>query len=610
MDKQTTLELFNEVDALIDPSDEEMANEFLIDLQIEDEIVEDITINTEDFEAGVETLIINETNFFEDINLIDEGVFVDFSEDDELENQDSFTYHDETIDTTNNLVENMSIEEDLDEKTIVVDKALDKELVTNETYEIEEDIIVVEETIEIEEDVIIVEEPVETEEELESYSTEKQEFPKENNVDIIVDIEDGKKGICKAVETSELNTLLNNFNIIDNKESDEVAIKVEEELVVPTTEEFGQVNILVIGVGGCGCNVINRMYTERNEKIKLIAMDTSSQSLEAISSDYKLLIGETQFKGHGSGGNTETCEVAFNEAKDKIKEILKGVDMLFLAGGIGRGTGSVGLINIGHIAKELGILTIGFATLPRKMEANIPTLEKYFPQFNDAVDSTIIIENERIGRIAKTATMMEAMRIADSMLVDGIKGVFELITKPGKINLDYADIKTAFLDQGSSVMGIGFGKGDNPVVSAIENAFTSEIIDFDSIKTSKTIIFNITCSERTITIDQASKGTELLYSMGSGDNINLLLFGYSYDNSLGDEVKVTFIATGTSSMEYDFNKSLMSIGSGNTITQVGGGLSENFFDINLGNEIKLKVNEDNDEKEVEEIKASRPNFFK
>ncbi len=170
---------------------------------------------------------------------------------------------------------------------------------------------------------------------------------------------------------------------------------------------------------------------------------------------------------------------------------------------------------------------------------------KYYPLFVDSVDSNVIVENEKVGLIAKGKTIMEAMRMADSMLIDGIRGIFEIITKPGKINLDYADVRTAFVNQGSCVMGIGYGTGDNPVADAIEKAIHSEIINKDSIKQAKTIIFNITCKERTITVQQATKGSELIYSFNNEDNIEHLLFGYSYDDSLGDQVKVTFVATGT-----------------------------------------------------------------
>ncbi len=352
--------------------------------------------------------------------------------------------------------------------------------------------------------------------------------------------------IVNTANTRELNVAFEQMKVIENESVDEIAIKIEEETGIMTAGGYGRANIMVIGVGGCGCNVINRMYDERNEEIKLVAMDTTEQSLENISADYKLLLGENILKGHGTGGNISKSLEAFQASRDRIKQILKDVDMVFVAGGIGRGTGSVGLVEVGKIAREMGILTIGFATLPRRMEANMEIIGKYYPLFVESVDSNVIVENEKVGLIAKGKTMMEAMRLADSMLIDGIRGIFEIITKPGKINLDYADVRTAFVNQGSCVMGIGYGSGDNPVADAIQKAIQSEIINKDSIRKAKTIIFNITCKERTITVSQATKGSELIYSFNNEDNIDHLLFGYSYDDSLEDQVKVTFVATGTS----------------------------------------------------------------
>ncbi len=345
--------------------------------------------------------------------------------------------------------------------------------------------------------------------------------------------------------TNEFNVAFEEMKVEESDLVEEIAIKIEEETGIMQAGGYGKVNIMVIGVGGCGCNAVNRMYEERNEQIKLVAMDTSEQSLENIKADYKLLLGESLLQGHGSGGSVTKAHEAFGAAREQIKKVLTDVDMVFVAGGIGRGTGSVGIVEVGKIAREMGILTIGFATLPRRMEANMEIISKYYPLFIDSVDSNVIVENEKVGLIAKGKPILEAMRIADSMLVDGIRGIFEIITKPGKINLDYADIKTAFTNQGSCVMGIGYGKGEDPVTDAIKNAIDYEIINKDSIRNAKTIIFNITCKERTITVAQATKGSDLIYSFNNEENIEHLLFGYSYDEALEDEVKVTFVATGT-----------------------------------------------------------------
>lgn len=345
-----------------------------------------------------------------------------------------------------------------------------------------------------------------------------------------------------------------NMVMIENSKSEEIKISVEEQIKTLKEDTFGKVKILVIGVGSCGCNAIDRMYSEKIDDIKLVAIDTSEQTLENISADYKMLIGEREFGGHGSGQNVSKTEIAFESAKPKLQNILQGVDMLFVAGGIGNGTGSVGLCRIGQYAREMGILTLGFATLPRNIETNGEIARQYYDNFIESVDSSIIVENEKIFSVASNLPVREAMKIADSMLVDGIKGIFELITKPGKINLDYADIKTAFKNQGAAVMGIGYGQGQDAVVSAINQALHSEIIDFENVHNAQTVIFNITCPPRSVTIDEASRGTDLIYSLERGNNIKHLFFGYSYDESLENEVKVTFIATGTTHPVMDFDR--------------------------------------------------------
>jgi cell division protein FtsZ len=589
MDKQTTIDLFGEIDSDFgnDRTSEIKLDELLIESNEQTSFFDEITINTDDFKitqsdydmiskSDEDTLIFD---MDEIVNSDDKAQIIAMVDNIDLtiqgiENAEESITDEEILQELNDEIDELKlIEDELIEEIKVIDQIENEVELINELEEeienleymgtiasSEEEIAQVvdriDDLVEIQGALVedIVKTIIEDDETPGSYDTIQISSELDETT---IEVDNTPRE--KMIDTTKLTNNLGNFDIVANSEIDEIAIKVEEEVGLVTKDEFGQVNIMVIGVGGCGCNVINRMIKQKNEQIKLIAIDTSEQTLENIDSDYKLLIGEEEFQGHGSGGDTMLAERAFEFAKPKIQALLKDVDMVFLAGGIGRGTGSTGLVKIGKFARELGILTIGFATLPRKIEANVATLDKYYPLVCDAVDSTIIVENERVAQNTKHLPINGVMAVADSMLIDGIKGVFELVTKPGKINLDYADIKTAFSDQGSSVMGIGFGRGENPVVKAIENAFHSEVVDFDSIKTAKTIIFNITCARQTITIDDATKGTEKLYMYGSGQNMNHLLFGYSYDESLGDEVKVTFIATGTTPADYDFTKSLTSM---------------------------------------------------
>lgn len=340
--------------------------------------------------------------------------------------------------------------------------------------------------------------------------------------------------------------------------------------------EYGKVNIMAIGIGGAGSNAINRMYSSDFGNIKLVAMDTSQQTLDVISADYKLLLGESILHGHGSGNDVEKTVEAVRESEDEIRKLLTGIDMVFVTAGIGRGTGTSGIVEVGRIAKEMGILTIGFAILPSRIEADMSLIEKYYNSFVDAVDSNIVIENDKVNRVAADLPIAEARKIADQMLVDGIKGISDLIINPGKINLDYADIKTAFQNQGACVMGIGYGENEDAVVKAIQNSINEEIVDPESVATAQTIIFNITCARNTITIRDAAEGTDLIYQNNNGSSVKHMLFGYSYDESLEGRVKVTFIATGTKSIDFDDYRE-QTIGSGGIFGSVGRNTAGDIF---------------------------------
>lgn len=364
---------------------------------------------------------------------------------------------------------------------------------------------------------------------------------------------------------------------------DEMALSAREipsrltEVSEEISDSYGKVKITAIGVGGCGCNAIGRMRSEGINNIELIAIDTSLKTLENTKADKKLLIGEKLLGGHGSGNDVDKAKESFEHSKTQIQSLLEGTDMVFITGGLGRGTGSAGLVEVGKYAREVGILTIGFATLPKVMEADLKLVEQYYELFTEAVDSNVIIENDRVTKVAYDLPISQAVKIADQMLVDGIKGISDLIINPGKINLDYADIKTAFTNQGSCIMGIGYGSGEDLVIKAIDNSINSELVDLESMKTANTIIFNISCSKNTITIKEATDGTDLIYSKNSSKDIQHMLFGYSYDETLVDKVKVTFIATGTKPIDFSNYKNQNKRGSFQSSFTKRGGLSGDLF---------------------------------
>ncbi len=368
--------------------------------------------------------------------------------------------------------------------------------------------------------------------------------------DVEVDIRETTK--VNTADLDKMEEINHDIEIKTERRNQEaISLSMDKDVFLTTAAGYGKVNILTLGIGGCGVNAIGRMYEERTTDIKLVAMDTSRQSLEANSADHKILLGESIFGGHGSGGKHENVINAINSEREEIQRLLKDIDMLFITGGLGKGTGSVGLVEIGKLARQMGILTIGFAVLPTPNEVDPNVVKKYYNDFIDNVDSNIIVENQRVYEIYSNLPILKAAKMADKMLVDGIKGISDLITSPGKINLDYADVKTAFSNKGSVVMGIGYGQGDNAVIDAIEQSIKSEIVNFNNIKNARDIIFNISCAKNTITIGQANKGTELIYSYNEGDQIDHLFFGYSYDENLDDKVKVTFVATGTGARNLD-----------------------------------------------------------
>ncbi len=451
------------------------------------------------------------------------------------ENEQQVLIDDVTIDTEEiwNIAETMQINTETSDFSEIV---IDDFKITQDVTEFD----VVEPTEDLQE---VKDQAIEVEEAI----TQDLVIEQEENIEVATTIE-----IDTLIDDKKIPGMTTAFeNMVVNEEKKVEEIKVEvEDTILDNQSSYGKVNIVVIGVGGCGCNAIHRMYTERHNDIKLVAIDTSEKTLENISADHKLLIGEALFDGHGSGGRADLVEQAFDDEKGKIQAILENVNMVFLAGGLGRGTGSVGLHRIGNIAREMGILTIGFATIPNYIQGYQKICKQYYPKFNSAVDSTVLVENDKILMMNQDLPIVKAMEIADSMLVEGIRGIYELITNPGKINLDYADITTAFKDKGSAIMGVGRASGEEALLKAITNAIHSEVSDVDNIRDSHTIIFNISCSREMVTIGDATEGTERIQSLGE---IKDVFFGYRFDESLVNEVHVSFIATGTTQREIDFD---------------------------------------------------------
>lgn len=304
----------------------------------------------------------------------------------------------------------------------------------------------------------------------------------------------------------------------------------------------GLAKIKVIGVGGGGNNAISRMKESGLVGVEFIAINTDKQILDSINTDETLQIGTKITKGLGSGGNPEVGEKAAEESKQEIAQILEGADMVFVTAGMGGGTGTGAAPVVAQIAKEMGILTVSVVTKPFLFEGRNRQVqaEAGIERLKKSVDTLIIVPNDRLLQIAeKRTTMLEAFKMADKVLLDGIKGISDLIAVPNMINLDFADVQSVMKEQGVAHMGIGYASGENRAVEAAKAAIKSPLLE-TSIDGAKAVLINITSSD--LGIMEINEASELIRDHIDKDaNI---IFGAGLDESLKDDIKITVIGTG------------------------------------------------------------------
>lgn len=313
-------------------------------------------------------------------------------------------------------------------------------------------------------------------------------------------------------------------------------------LIKPQTASFAKIR--VIGVGGGGGNAVNSMVEMASIKgVDFISINTDAQALLASKSTTKVQIGENLTKGLGSGGNPEIGEHAANESREKIKDLLEGSDMVFLTCGMGGGTGTGATPVVAEVAKEVGALTIGVVTKPFMFEGTrrMVQAEEGIEKLKGKVDTLIVIPNQRILDVVdKKLSLIEAFRVADSVLNHGVQGISDLITVPGLINVDFADVKSIMSEAGSALMGIGVGVGENRAQLAAKQATTSPLLEV-SMEGARGVLFNITggldlsMSE----VDEASR----IISKAADPDANII-FGATVDETIHDQIKITVIATG------------------------------------------------------------------
>lgn len=302
--------------------------------------------------------------------------------------------------------------------------------------------------------------------------------------------------------------------------------------------------IKVVGVGGGGTNAVNRMVDAGLKGVEFIAVNTDAQALQMCDADVKLNIGSHLTKGLGAGADPSIGAGAAAESRDDIKESLKGADLVFVTAGEGGGTGTGAAPVIAEIAKqEVGALTVGVVTRPFNFEGSqrAKQAEDGIHRLREQVDTLIVIPNERLlSTVERRTSILDAFRDADNVLRQGVQGITDLITTPGLINLDFADVRTIMHDAGSALMGIGVASGESRAGESAKNAISSPLLE-ESVEGATGILLNIT-GGRELGLFEVNEAAEIV-SSAADQNANII-FGAVIDEAMGDEVRVTVIATG------------------------------------------------------------------
>jgi len=306
--------------------------------------------------------------------------------------------------------------------------------------------------------------------------------------------------------------------------------------------------IKVMGVGGGGCNAVNSMIESNLSSAEFIAVNTDNQALLLSKANKTLQIGAKLTKGLGAGSDPNVGEAAAEESKEEIAELLQGTDLLFIAAGMGGGTGTGAASVIARIARELGILTIAVVTKPFSFEGKVrnENANKGIINLKKYVDTLVIIPNDKLLQYLPPQTgMLDAFKVADDMLKQGIVGIVDLIATPSLINLDFADVNTVMRNQGLAHMGIGRAKGENRVIEAVRQAVSSPLLE-TTIEGAKSVILNVT-GGKDLMLNEVNEAAVLV--QGIIDDQANIIFGATIDENMVDEVKITVIATGFSALK-------------------------------------------------------------
>lgn len=311
--------------------------------------------------------------------------------------------------------------------------------------------------------------------------------------------------------------------------------------IKPEIETFAKIK--VVGVGGGGGSAINRMVNSGIKGVEFVAVNTDIQALHYNKAGEKIHIGKTVTRGLGAGMNPELGKAAAEESENEIREALKGCDMVFITCGMGGGTGSGASPVVAKISRELGALTVAVVTKPFSFEGgqrkNIA--DRAFSELADKVDTIITISNDKLLQVIdKKTSLLEAFNIADDVLRQGVQGIAEIITVPGIINADFADVKAVMSNAGSALMGIGQASGENKAIDAAKSAINSSLLDM-SIDGARGIVFTIT-GGADLSMSEVSEAAKVITA--AADEEAKIIFGAVIDENLKDEIKITVVATG------------------------------------------------------------------
>lgn len=305
-----------------------------------------------------------------------------------------------------------------------------------------------------------------------------------------------------------------------------------------------QAKIKVVGVGGGGSNAVNRMIQAQLSGIEFMVMNTDNQVLELSNADKRLQLGDSLTRGLGAGGNPEIGKNSAEESRQEIKKALEGSDMVFITAGMGGGTGTGAAPIIAEVSQELGALTIAVVTKPFGFEGprRQRLAEKGIADLKDKVDTLIVIPNDRLLNVVeKRATLVEAFGMADDVLRQGVQGISDIITVPGQINVDFADVRAIMANAGTALMGIGEGNGEHRAVDAAQAAISSPLLE-TNIDGARGVLLNVTAGAD-LALSEVYEAADIIYKACDSEDANII-FGWVIDEKLQGQVRITVLATG------------------------------------------------------------------